>query len=122
MARRRRWRSAPLKRAARKVRTSSAARDGPLTRLPVVLMTGFANESQLDSAMREGAFAVLPKALPVDRLLELVGRAGERRRCECPQQPPRECRNGGPHGYRGSVRGRQPCIIRASMDVEWDSA
>lgn len=46
--------------------------------VPVVLMTGFALEAQLDTAMREGAFAVLPKLLPVDRLLTIVARALER--------------------------------------------
>lgn len=43
--------------------------------VPVVLMTAFALEGLVEDALREGAFAVLPKPLPVDVLLKLIARA-----------------------------------------------
>ncbi|MGZ3420204.1 MAG: response regulator [Polyangiales bacterium] len=43
--------------------------------LPVVLMTGFAVEELVQDAMREGAYAVLPKPCPMDQVLDVVGRA-----------------------------------------------
>lgn len=46
--------------------------------LPVVLMTGFAMESLLEEAMREGAFAVLPKPFDMSRVLPLLVQAGQR--------------------------------------------
>jgi DNA-binding NtrC family response regulator len=43
--------------------------------LPVVLMTGFALEELVDSALREGAFTVLPKPCPVEHVLAVLARA-----------------------------------------------
>jgi CheY-like chemotaxis protein len=43
--------------------------------VPVVLMTAFALEGLVEEALREGAFAVLPKPLPVDQLLRSISRA-----------------------------------------------
>jgi DNA-binding NtrC family response regulator len=44
--------------------------------MPVILMTGFAFESLLEEAMREGAFAVLPKPFDMEQVLPLLLRAG----------------------------------------------
>jgi two-component system response regulator HydG len=44
--------------------------------MPVILMTGFAFESLLDEAMREGAFAVLPKPFDIEQVLPILLRAG----------------------------------------------
>lgn len=46
--------------------------------LPVVLMTGFAVESLMEEAMREGAFAVLAKPFDISRVLPLLVQAGQR--------------------------------------------
>lgn len=44
--------------------------------MPVILMTGFAFESLLEEAMREGAFAILPKPFDIEQVLPLLLRAG----------------------------------------------
>ncbi len=43
--------------------------------LPAVVMTAHAGNDDLESARREGLLAVLPKPVPVERLLELLGAA-----------------------------------------------
>lgn len=43
--------------------------------LPVVLVTAFTTDDDLRSARREGVLSLLPKPVPIARLLELLGRA-----------------------------------------------
>lgn len=43
--------------------------------LPAVVVTAYTADNELEAARREGLMAVLPKPVPVARLLELVGRA-----------------------------------------------
>jgi CheY-like chemotaxis protein len=43
--------------------------------LPALVATAYTKDNELESARREGLLAVLPKPVPVPRLLELLGRA-----------------------------------------------
>ena len=43
--------------------------------LPAVVVTAYTADNELEAARSEGLMAVLPKPVPVPRLLELVGRA-----------------------------------------------
>jgi DNA-binding NtrC family response regulator len=43
--------------------------------LPALVMTGYTSDHDLESARHEGLLAVLPKPVPMPRLLELLGRA-----------------------------------------------
>jgi CheY-like chemotaxis protein len=43
--------------------------------LPVVVITAYTDEDDLEAARREGLLAVLPKPVPVPRLLDLLARA-----------------------------------------------
>jgi DNA-binding NtrC family response regulator len=46
--------------------------------LPVVLMTGFAVEDQVEDAMARGAFAVLPKPFDVDKAAQVLENAARK--------------------------------------------
>ncbi len=45
---------------------------------PVILMTAFAMESLVQEALREGAFAVLPKPFSIEHVIATLGRAAKR--------------------------------------------
>ncbi len=40
--------------------------------LPAIVMTAYAEDAALDAAFREGVLAILPKPVPVSRVLELL--------------------------------------------------
>lgn len=47
-------------------------------KLPFILMTGFAMESLIEQAIREGAFTVLPKPFDIDQVLKTLLHAASR--------------------------------------------